>query len=117
MRKLVYVAGIGCLVICAVSALELRQHRLFAQLPTPGYGESEAKSASLIALSSEGAQNRQQVTVIDPQSRVMSVYHIDHASGMISLKSVRNIRADLLMDEYNTESPLPREIRAILTQR
>ncbi len=43
--------------------------------------------------------------------------HIDHATGVISLKSVRNIHADLLMDEFNTESPLPKEIRAILDQR
>ena len=47
----------------------------------------------------------------------MSVYHIEQTTGTISLKSVRNIRADLQMDEFNTDSPLPREIRAILTKR
>jgi len=71
----------------------------------------------LIALSSDANEGSQQVTVIDPQARVMSVYHISHASGAITLKSVRSIQADLLMDEYNTDSPLPREIRAILQQR
>lgn len=71
----------------------------------------------LIALNSDVEAGRQQIVVIDPKSRVMSVYHIDHATGVISLKSVRSIGADLLMDEFNTESPLPKEIRAILDQR
>lgn len=72
---------------------------------------------NLIALNSDVEEGRQQIVVIDAKSRVMSVYHIDHATGVISLKSVRNIHADLLMDEFNTESPLPKEIRAILDQR
>ncbi len=76
-----------------------------------------APTAELIALSSDAAGNHQQVTVIDAKARIMSVYHIDNATGVIALKSVRNIRADLLMDEFNTESPLPREIRAILTPK
>ena len=71
----------------------------------------------LIALSSDTADGRQQVAVIDSKTRVMSVYHIEHKSGSISLKSVRNLAADLEMDEYNTEQPLPRDIRAILNKR
>ena len=60
---------------------------------------------------------RQQLTVIDPQMRVVSVYHIDSASGEIALKSVRNIHWDLQMVEFNASSPAPREIRALLEQR
>ena len=71
----------------------------------------------LIALTSDLPGSHQQVTVIDAKARIMSVYHIENTTGVISLKSVRNIRADLLMDEFNTESPLPREIRAILTNK
>jgi len=73
--------------------------------------------AEIIALNSDVEDGRQQVVVIDSKSRVMSVYHIEHTTGVISLKSVRNIEADLLMDEFNTGNPLPREIRAILDQR
>ena len=48
---------------------------------------------------------------------------IEHAFGAVAF-TARAIRlgkceesdiADLMMDEFNTESPLPREIRAILT--
>lgn len=71
----------------------------------------------LIALSSDTADGRQQVAVIDSKTRVMSTYHIEHKTGSISLKSVRNIAADLEMEEFNTDHPLPREIRAILNKR
>ncbi len=41
----------------------------------------------------------------------MCVYHID-ASGVITLKSARNIHWDLQMEQYNGTSPLPRDIRS-----
>jgi hypothetical protein len=37
--------------------------------------------------------------------------------GDITLKSVRNIHWDLQMVEFNTEAPLPREIRSMLDQQ
>lgn len=112
------VAGVVAIVALAVlvSSIEYRRSLVYAQLPAPGE-TGEGSDTRLIALSSDTSVGHQQVTVVDPRSRVMSVYHVDHATGMISLKSVRNIHADLLMDEYNTDSPLPREIRAILKQR
>lgn len=71
----------------------------------------------LIALSSDTADGFQQVAVIDSKTRVMSVYHVEHKTGKIALKSVRSLAADLEMDEFNTDSPLPRDIRAILKKR
>lgn len=71
----------------------------------------------LMALSSDTADGFQQIAVIDSKTRVMSVYHVEHKSGSIALKSVRNLSADLEMDEFNTEQPLPRDIRAILNKR
>jgi len=99
-------AVVGCLVV--LSGLGMRQSD--ADHPVAPTGE-------LIALTSDLPGNHQQVTVIDAKARIMSVYHIENASGVIALKSVRNISADLMMDEFNTESPLPREIRAILTNK
>jgi len=68
----------------------------------------------LITLTSAAAENRQQLTVIDPHLRVMCIYHVDPATGVVSLKSVRNIQWDLMMQEFNGVSPLPREIQAML---
>lgn len=100
--------------------------RVQAQYPTqPAAGISELSPSAvslpsqekLIALSAMLEGGRQQVTVIDPEERVMSVYHIDPSTGTISLKSVRNISADLRIDDFNGGTPSPREIRALLDQR
>lgn len=75
-------------------------------------------SGELIALptSIEGGRI-QQVTVIDPRTRVMSVYHVELSSGAVTLKSVRNIHWDLQMIEFNGVKPLPAEIRGLLDSR
>ena len=90
--------------------------RLNAQQPQVPAVKPLVLSDGLIALSSDTADGRQQVTVIDSKTRVMSVYHVDHKTGVIGLKSVRDISADLKMEEFNTDSPLPREIRASLSE-
>lgn len=71
----------------------------------------------LITFTSPAPENRQQVTVIDPRSHVMAVYHIDSATGVVALKSVRNIQWDLLMSEFNGVSPSPREIQSMLQNK
>ncbi len=110
MRKAVLGSGLVVGLVMLVAG-GLCEHRLV-------YGENRNPGSSeLIALSSDGPEARQQVTVIDPKTRVMSVYHISHGDGTITLMSVRSIAADLLMDEYNTNSPLPRDIRAMLSNR
>ena len=68
----------------------------------------------LIALATPAGTDRQQVTIIDPKSRSMSVYHIDLSTGAVSLKSVRNIHYDLLMSDYQAVRPTPRDVRALL---
>lgn len=73
--------------------------------------------AEIIALTSMLGDNRQQLTLIDPKMRVVSVYHVDAASGGIALKSVRNFHWDLQMVEFNNVRPLPLEIRSMLDQR
>ena len=52
------------------------------------------------------------VTVIDTSQRTMAVYHIDRATGEITLKSVRNFTWDLQMKDFNTGKPLPQDIRS-----
>lgn len=74
-------------------------------------------SDQLIALTTDGATGVQQVTLVDPKARTMSVYHVEKATGKITLMSVRNVHWDLLMDEFNGESPSPREIRSLLQRK
>ena len=61
--------------------------------------------------------NHQQLIVIDPADRVMSVYHVSGETGQVSLKCVRQIHWDLQIADFNGVSPLPREIRLMLEQK
>ena len=79
--------------------------------------ERTAPSAELMALAFDSGDGRQQITVVDPRQRVLAVYHIDRVTGGLSLKSVRNIQHDLLIEDFNSEKPTPREVRALIQQR
>ena len=70
----------------------------------------------LIALSEMVGQKYQQVTVIDPRSQTMCVYHIAFSNGEIALKSVRKIQWDLRMTDFNGTKPLAVEVKALSEQ-
>lgn len=65
----------------------------------------------LIAHFQESETRPTTLTVVDPQARAVAVYHLNRETGKIELKSVRNIRWDLAMSAFNSDSPLPEEIR------
>jgi hypothetical protein len=79
-------------------------------------GNGNGQSGDLIAFSSPATEQRQQLIVIDPHTRAMAVYHVDLASGALSLKSVRNVQFDLMMSEFNGVSPSPHDIQSMLQQ-
>ncbi len=51
--------------------------------------------------------------LFDPIRQVIAVYQIDSASGAITLKSVRNVSWDLRIEDYNSNKPAPKDIRAM----
>ncbi|MFW6170796.1 MAG: hypothetical protein ACODAD_09930 [Planctomycetota bacterium] len=76
-----------------------------------------AASGDVIAFCSDTPGGPSQVTLIDVKTRSMCVYHIDRSAGSkIELKSVRNVRWDFMMEEFNGLAPLPGEIRALIEQ-
>ncbi|MCA9211217.1 MAG: hypothetical protein KDA55_22815 [Planctomycetales bacterium] len=115
-RVAVMMFGLVGAVLAAMAGSEWRAS-VQAQTPLPARLEAMAANGQLIALSSDVSQAYQQVTIVDPVARAMSVYHVDRASGEIALKSVRNIHWDLQMEEFNGVSPAPREIRSLLPGR
>lgn len=117
MRRLNVGIVLSVVTCLAFAGWSVPRGGLHAQQPGTPAVKPLVLSDGLIALSSDTAEGQQQVTVIDSKTRVMSVYHVHHQTGAIALKSVRDISADLMMDEFNTESPLPREIRAIINKR
>jgi hypothetical protein len=110
-------AGAG-VVILAVCLLDHRgevmgQHVVPYAQPTP----QPACGGELIAVPSPMGDKGQMLTVLDPRQQTMGVYWIEAGTGKITLRSVRNIRFDLMMTDFNGDNPLPREIRLQLEQR
>ena len=112
MRAVVFglMIGLGLLVGWSIGFPEAA-----AQRPAPS--QDRAGSPELVTLSFDPGDGRQQITVIDPRSRAMAVYNVDRSTGAITLKSVRNLQFDLLIEDFNTANPSPREIRALTEQR
>jgi len=124
MRNVVLGIGFGAGLVVAVSAW---WNSVDSALAAPGAasngtgpngaGPSYVAGQELLTYSSSVDEHRDQLTVIDPRSRVVSIYHVARDSGEITLKSVRNIHWDLQMEEFNCASPRPREIRVALEQK
>ncbi len=105
-------------VTLAVSLLDHRS-QVMAQHVVP-YSQSSPQPIGgdeLIAVPSPMGEKGQMLTVLDPRQQTMGVYWIEAATGKITLRSVRNIRYDLQMTDFNGDNPLPREIRLQLEQR
>ena len=83
----------------------------------PGGQPDRAAGDGMTALSFDLGDGRQQITLVDTRTRSLAVYHLDRTTGAIALKSVRQVQWDLQMDDFNSASPTPREIRALTDQR
>lgn len=107
------------LTALAVGAMALAVEFPQAQAQRPAPAERAPPADQLIALPFEAADGKQQVTIVDPRTRVIAVYQVDKVNGSLALRSVRNVHWDLLMEEYNTShgTPTPREIRVLAEQR
>ena len=115
MRTALLGALIGAgLAIVAVGATPDTRDRFG---PRSGAPSAAAPEKGLIALSVTVDNRYQQVTVVDPGLRAISVYHVELASGEIELRCVRDIRWDLQMEHYNGKGLLPPEIRSMLHAR
>ncbi|MFZ1935518.1 MAG: hypothetical protein WCB27_09675 [Thermoguttaceae bacterium] len=113
--------GVG-LVMAAAAMAQQRGEALplrgVAAVPTPAIPVPAAVTGTeLIVVPTVLGDKVQMLTIIDPRQRVLGVYHIDTATGKISLKSVRNIHWDLQIDHLNTDEPLPQQIRSMWEQK
>ena len=73
-----------------------------------------AGTAGLWVSESPLDDGRRLLIVVDPATRHAAVYHVDSASGALTLKSARDISGDLALDEFNAQEPRPAAIRKML---
>jgi hypothetical protein len=109
MRYLHFGALLGASLV--MGAMAGRSTSESAAYGPPSDLPSHASSELFTQVTAADAQSPLTVTVVDPRQRVMGVYHVDRATGEISLKSIRNITWDLQMMVHNSGKPLPQDIR------
>ena len=107
-------AGLGLLVGVVLVTVVAGYAEAWGQ--RPALPDDRSSDAKMIALSTS-VEGRQQITLVDPVTRVLAVYHIDQTTGAIALKSVRQVHWDFQLDDFNTTNPTPREIRAMAERR
>jgi len=73
-------------------------------------------SSGLVIHSVTATGGGQLMIMVEPSTRMMAVYHVDGASGKVSLRSVRNLQWDLLIENFNGGNPSPEEIRNMLNR-
>jgi hypothetical protein len=94
--------------------------RLVPQSPVSGGGVgpnypqvAAAGNGELLMTTSLLADGRQQVVVTDTKTKTMAIYEVEPVTGKVLLRSVREIRWDLQMQQFNATSPTPGEIRSM----
>lgn len=76
-----------------------------------------ASGTGLMAFSKPLGDGQEQLILVDPQTRVLSVYHIEPATGKTALKSVRKLEWDLQLNAFNTQDPQPLDVRTMVAPR
>jgi hypothetical protein len=116
MKPAVLGALLGVGFVTAAVGVAQQRGDAYAQRSMPSVPAAAANSEMVVIPTIVGEKS-QLLTVVDPRLRALSVYHIDLATGVITLKSVRNIQWDLQMSYLNNDKPLPQEIRSLLEPR
>jgi hypothetical protein len=90
----------------------------YGDSPVNGGGPPAAsQSSGLITHHLAGGATGDHLVVIDPVTKVIAVYRIHKEHGEVKLASVRRIDADLQVLSFNTDAPLPHEVRAGLERQ
>lgn len=103
MRTIIFSTGVGLLL---ASGMWLN---LFSQQALP----PQTGSSDIQVLSTPLQTGIQQLVVVDSRNQSMAVYHIEPQQGKIQLRSVRSLRWDLMMEEFNPTAPEPSKMKLL----
>lgn len=73
-----------------------------------------AAPAGLASHLIEGQGKPHTLVLVDAKQKRVAVYHIDPDTGGMTLKSAREVSQDLLLEDFNSGRPTPKEIRDAL---
>ena len=106
------------LIVCLIAAMccggFLGVGRLAAQRPSKGQAGENLLGGQLWISATPLDNTRQLLIVVDPNLKNAAVYHVDGASGTLTLKSARDITWDLLVGDFNAQEPKPAALKKML---
>jgi len=113
-RRTVIAAGCLCggIVVAAILGSGGMAAQRAGRSP-PGAGSGD-QSGPLWTLATPLDDGRQMLLVVDQQNRTMAIYHVDPASGTLTLKSTRDVRWDLMVEDFNCQEPRPSALKKML---
>lgn len=85
-----------------------------ASAAPPAIGQAQAPGNPLWVTLTPIADDRQMLVIVDPNERTAAIYHVDAATGTMTLKSARSIRWDLMVGEFNAQEPTPSSLRKLI---
>jgi hypothetical protein len=112
-RQLLLAAACLCAGVALASCLgtgSLAAQRAGRPLPM---GATD-QSGPLWTLATPLDDGRQMLLLVDQQNRSLAIYHVDPASGTLTLKSTRDIRWDLMVEDFNAQEPKPSALKKML---
>ena len=106
----------GCLCGTVTVAVILGSGGMAAQragraLPSPAASDAGSPLWTLATPLDDG---RQMLLMVDQQNRALAIYHVDPATGTLTLKSTRDIRWDLMVEDFNCQEPRPAALKKML---
>jgi hypothetical protein len=104
MTKLTWVGG--GVIVAAIWAWSAMAPQAYTADQPSGFASRE-----LVTHFQDQAAGPTILTVVEPQTHVLAVYHINRETGEVALKSVRNFEQDLRLVEFNSAGLSPDEIR------
>jgi len=110
-ESIAFSRGLAAAAVIAAGWLWLAGGQTAAQRPAPP--ESAAPGGLWISASPLD-ETRRLLLVIDPQIKNAAVYHVEAATGTLTLKSTRDISYDLMVGDFNAQSPKPADLKKML---
>jgi len=102
--------GAGVAIATFLGSGGLAAQRAGRSLPV-GTGD---QTGPLWTLATPLEDGRQMLLVVDQQNRAMAIYHVEPASGTLTLKSTRDVRWDLMVEDFNCQEPRPSALKKML---
>jgi hypothetical protein len=111
LRRCFILPPIGLLIVAGLAILGgglSPTGELQAQRPAPPV------AGPLWIADSSLDDGRRLLIVVDTGSRHAAVYHVDAASGSLTLKSARDLSWDLTLGDFNAQEPKPAALKKLL---